>query len=188
MRAGVRLSWRLATAVAFGGTAVLAVVLSGRVPSAALRPASSTGVPQAAAVPACAPAGLRISVGPGYRVAAAVTRYALDFTNVSPAPCLLSGYPRVAAYRGKDIQVGEMAALDRSTAASRILLSPGQTAHASLDAATASARCRPVRAAGLSVVVSSGSGARYIRRPLTACAGGQDYLRVRAIQSGAGIA
>jgi len=58
---------------------------------------------------------------------------------------------------------------------------------ASLDAATASAGCQRVQAAGLSVVVSSGSGARYVRRPLTACAGRRDYLHVRAIQSGSGV-
>src|ERR1700761_4659512 len=127
MRAGARVSWRLATAVAFGATAALAVFVTGNTPArVALEPASAPG---AAPVAQCAVSGLRISVGPGLQVAAAVTRYALEFTNVSRASCTLSGYPQVVAYRGNGIHVGEMAALDRSIAASRIPLSPGQTAH-----------------------------------------------------------
>jgi hypothetical protein len=193
MRPGTRLSLRLAVAVAFGATAALAVILGGRTPvSNALRAVGSAPTRPAGTVAQCAASGLRISIGPGARLAGAVTRYAVDFTNVSGVPCTLAGYPRVAAYQGNHVQVGDRAAYDQSAAAARVLLSPGQTAHASLDAATATARCRPVRASGLSVVVSAGSGPRYVYRPLTACAGqlvdGQAYLRVRAIQSGAGVA
>ena len=116
-----------------------------------------------------------------------ITRYALDFTNISGAPCTLSGYPEVAAYRGADIQVGELAARDTSVPASRILLDPGETAHASLDASVATRQCRPVRAAGLRIIVWPGHvSVSYVRRPLLACAGsGQSYLHVRAIQPGA---
>jgi len=194
MRSGARLSLRLATAVAFGATAALAVILGGRAPvSTALQAtgAARTSPVPATTAPRCPAPGLRISIGPGARLAGEVTRYAVDFTNVSGAPCTLAGYPQVTAYQGNHVRVGDMAAYDQSAASARVLLSPGQTAHASLDAATATARCRPVRASGLSVVVSAGSGPRYVRRPLTACAGrlasGQSYLRVRAIQSGAGV-
>jgi hypothetical protein len=182
---------RLAVAVAFGATAALAVILGGRAPADTALRAAGAAQTSAAPVAQCPASGLRISIGPGARLAGAVTRYAVDFTNVSGAPCTLAGYPQVAAYQGDHVRVGDTAALDQSAAAARVLLSPGQTAHASLDAATATARCRPVRASGLSVVVSAGSGPRYVRRPLTACtsrlAGGQAYLRVRAIQAGAGV-
>ena len=199
MRPGTRLSLRLAVAVAFGATAALAVILGGRVPaSTALRAVGSAHTSTARTSPAgtvaqCSASGLEISIGPGAQLADAVTRYAVDFTNVSGAPCTLAGFPRVAAYQGDHVQVGDMAAYDQSAAAAaRVLLTPGQTAHASLDAATATARCRPVRASGLSVVVSAGSGPRFVRRPLTACSGrlpgGRAYLRVRAIQPGAGVA
>jgi hypothetical protein len=201
MRAGASLGLRIATAVAFGATAVLSVVLSRGAPvDAALTSANGPGAQHAAAsrrpgappaLPArCAPSGLRISLGPGARVSAAMTRYPLDFTNVSGAPCTLTGYPEVAAYQGDDRQVGAAAGRDLSAAAHRILLAPGQTAHAALDASVPAARCGPVRASGLRVVTPGQASARYVRRALTACAAGaprgQDYLRVHAIQSGPG--
>ena len=197
MRTGASLGWRVATAVAFGATAALAVTLSRGVPlDAALTSAKGSGAQHAAvsarplAVTArCAASGLRISLGPGARVSAAITRYPLDFTNVSGAPCTIAGYPEVAAYRGNGAQVGAVAGDDLSAAARRVLLAPGQTAHATLDASVATARCGPVHAAGLRVVTPGQTVARYVRSPLTACAGraprGQEYLRVRAIAAGA---
>ena len=121
---------------------------------------------------------------------AAITRYPLDFTNVSGASCTLAGYPEVAAYRGDGVQVGAAAGDDLSAAARRVLLAPGQTAHATLDASVPAARCGPVHVTGLRVVTPGQTAARYVRRPLTACTAraprGQDYLRVRAIAAGAG--
>jgi hypothetical protein len=142
-----------------------------------------------AAAPRCAVSGLRISVGAGSRVTTAITRYPLDFTNVGGAPCTLTGYPQVAAYQGDGAEVGAAAAMDTSVAALRVVLEPGQTAHASLDASL-SVPCHPVRVAGLRVVPPGQSAARYVKRPLTACAAhapwGEDYLHVRAIQPGTG--
>jgi hypothetical protein len=200
MRAGARLGWRVAAAVAFAATATLAVTLSRGGPlTAALTSAKGPGTQHAVVTPGrrhavatlrCAASGLRISVGPGARVTTAITRYPLDFTNVSDAPCTLSGYPQVAAYGGDGGQVGAAAGHDTSIAAHRILLAPGQTAHASVDAAMPAARCRPVRAAGLRVTPPGQSAPRYIKRPLTTCTAqaprGQHYLRVRAIQPGTG--
>jgi Protein of unknown function (DUF4232) len=194
MRAGTRLGWRLATVLAFGVTAVLAVTLSRGVPaSTVVASAGDAGHAQPGATARCTVSGLRISVSPGAHLTGVVTRYAVEFTNVSRAACTLTGYPQVAAYRGDHVQVGEVAAYDTSVAASRIMLAPGQTAHASLDASLPPAKCRLVRAAGLRIVVSPGdSVVRYVRRPLTACAAGaakgQDYLHVRAIQPGTGEA
>jgi hypothetical protein len=200
MRAGARLGWRVAAAVAFGATAALAVALSRGGPvTAALTSDKGPGAQHAAvvpsprhvaAIPRCAASGLRISLGPGARVTTAITSYPLDFTNVSDAPCTLSGYPQVAAYWGDGGQIGDTAGHDTSIAARLILLAPGQTAHASLDAAMPAARCRPVRASGLRVTPPGQSAARYIKRSLTTCAAqaprGQHYLRVRAIQPGTG--
>jgi hypothetical protein len=198
MRAGASLGLRIATAVAFGATAALAVTLSRGVPlDAALTSAKGADAQHAAAsarplavTARCAASGLRISLGPGARVSAAITRYPLDFTNVSAASCTLAGYPEVAAYRGNGVQVGAVAGDDLSAAAHRVLLGPGQTAHATLDASVPAARCGPVHAAGLRVVAPGQAAARYVRRPLTACTAsasrGQEYLRVRAIAAGAG--
>jgi hypothetical protein len=197
MRAGVRLGWRVATAVAFAATAALAVTLSRGAPvhvaltSQQDRSTQHTAAPRPpTAGSPCAESGLRISLGPGARVTTVITRYPLDFTNVSDSPCTLAGYPEVSAYRGDGIEVGPVAAQDTTVAAIRVLLAPGETAHAALDAQAPAARCRPVRASGLRVVTPGRTAARYVRRPLTACAArasrGENYLRVRAIQPGAG--
>jgi hypothetical protein len=190
MRGGARLGWRLAVPVAFGATVALAVVLSRGAPTAALALQNGPGPRLTTATPRCAVSELRISVGQAARVTTVVTRYALDFTNTSGAPCTLAGYPEVAAYSGDDVQIGQLAAHDTSVAAGRVLLAPGETAHTSLNASVATGRCRPVRAAGLRVMIWPGQKAvSYVRRPLLACAGpagtGQEYLRVRAIQPGA---
>jgi hypothetical protein len=204
MRAGASLGLRIAAAVAFGATAALAVTLNRgaplhaalasekgqkapRVATATRSPAAATRSP--ATAPRCAGSGLRISVGAGSRVTTVTTRYALDFTNVGGAPCTLTGYPQVAAYQGEGTEVGDAAVMDTSVTALRVVLAPGQTAHASLDASL-SVRCRPVRVAGLRVVPPGQSAARYVKRSLTACAAhvpwGEDYLQVRAIQPGSG--
>jgi hypothetical protein len=210
MRAGASLGLRIATAVAFGATAALAVILNHSAPvhaalasekakkatpaaaahsSAAATQSTAVTTQSPATAPRCAVSGLRISVGAGSRVTTAMTRYPLDFTNVSRASCTLTGYPQVAAYQGDDKEVGDAAAMDTSVEVLRVVLAPGQTAHASLDASL-SARCRPVRVAGLRVVSPGQSAARYVKRSLTACAAhapsGEDYLHVHAIQPGNG--
>jgi Domain of unknown function (DUF4232) len=193
MRARASLLWRAVTAVAFGVTAALAVTLNGGAPvNAALTSVKgTTGAPHPSppVTARCAAAGLRISLGPGARLTAALTRYPLEFTNVSGARCVLAGYPQVAAYRGDGVLFGPAAVRDPSVPGRRILLAPGQTAHAVLDA-IAPARCRPVRASGLRVVAPGQTAARYVRQPLTTCAvraaRGQQDLLVGAIQPGVG--
>jgi hypothetical protein len=223
MRAGERLGWRVATAVVFGATAALAVIVSRGAPmNASLISAKGANGGQATASasadpdavpPQCAISRLRLSVGPGVRVAAQITRgvpagatqpaatpaakhgeamvaalirYRLDFTNVSRLPCTMTGYPQVAADQNGAV-VGGAAAHDTTVVAHRLLLAPGQTVHASLDATVPSPRCRPVRASGLRVAPPGQSSARFLRRPMTACtARGQVYLHVRAVQAGEG--
>jgi len=198
MRAGASLGWRVATAMAFVATAALAVTLTRGAPLhvalASEKGASTQHAPVSpqpvAATGRCAVSGLRISLGPGARVTTMITQYPLDFTNVSRSPCTLVGYPEVSAYRGDHVQVGPDAAPDTAVVASRVLLAPGGTAHAALDATAPQTRCRPVRASGLRVVMPGQTAARYVPRPLTTCAArvyrGQYYLHVRAIQAGPG--
>jgi hypothetical protein len=211
--------------VVFGATAALAVMVSRGAPTHASqisaqgadggRAAASASV---AVAPQCAISRLRLSVGPGVRVAAQITRgiggkaagpaaeptgtkstgtkhgeavvaalirYRLDFTNVSRLPCTMTGYPQVAADRD-GVLVGGAAAHDTTVVAHRLLLAPGQTVHAALDATVPTPRCHPVRASGLRVAPPGQSSARYLHRPLTACtARGHVYLHVRAVQAGA---
>jgi hypothetical protein len=86
MRTGASLGWRIATAVAFGATAALAVTLSRGVPlhaaltsdkGADAQHAAASARPASAAVTArCAASGLRISMGPGARVTTCTVRAA----------------------------------------------------------------------------------------------------------------
>ena len=200
MRGGASLGWRVGTAVAFGATAALAVTLSEGAPiNAALASDKGAGAAHATASPGptavtarCVAAGLRISLGPGAPAGTAVTRYRLEFTNMSAKPCTLAGYPEVTAYTGDAVQVGPAAVHDTSGAVRRVLLAPGQSAHAVLDTATPAARCRLVRASGLRVITPDQAAARYVRRPFTACAAcavaGENYLLVHAIQPDVGAA
>jgi len=195
MRASVRFGWRVAAIAAFAATAALAVTLSRGAPMpAALTTARHVTKQHAAATPRCATSRLHISVGTAASTGASalgVTRYRLEFTNVSGATCALSGYPQVAAYRD-GAQVGNAAVLDTTDAARRVLLAPGESAHAAVIASVSPGACRPVRAAGLRVVPPGQSEARYIGHALTACSAAgpaaQAFLRVRAVEPGTGIA
>ncbi len=197
MRASARLGWRVAAAAAFAATAALAVTLSRGAPmraalTSAKHPTSTTA---SAGAPRCATSRLHISVGTAASTGARtlrITQYRLEFTNVSGAACVLSGYPQVAAYRGDGTQVGNAAVRAAGTAPRRVLLAPGATAHAALVASIAPHSCAPVIAAGLRVVPPGQSAARYIGHALTACSAvgphSPVYLRVRAVEPGAGAA
>lgn len=200
MRAAARLGWRATAVVAFAATAALAVTLTRGAPMhAALIATRHPGQARAHdAAPRCAASGLRVSLDADTSTARGlgleVTRYAVDFTNVSGVRCALGGYPEVAAYRGNGVQVGNAAAADTTAAAHRVVLAPGATARASVTAIVAGAvsasagGCRPVVAAGLRVA-PPGRGRpapRYIRHSLLACSAAGPrapvFLRVRAVQ------
>ena len=205
MRTSVRVAWRVAAAVAFAGTAALAVTLTRGAPvHVSLISAHDSG--QAAGrhavpgVPRCAPSRLDISIVgrivPATRVLANhqhmyLVTMPVDFTNVSGAACTLSGYPQVSAYRAGGAQVGNAAILDTSVTAQRIVLAPGASAHAAVVESVSADRCRPVAATGLRVVPPGMDVARYVRHAITACsAAGRKapvFLHVRAVQPGAGV-
>ena len=199
MTASVRLGWRVAAIAAFAATAALAVSLTqgGSTPAALTSAKNVTKQRAAEGAPRCATPRLRISVGTGAGTGAStgtstgasaprVTRYRLDFTNVSGGTCTLSGYPEVAAYRGDGAQIGNEAGRDTSVAARHIVLAPGASAHAAITASISRGPCRPVDAAGLRVVPPGQKAASYIRHTLRACSAAGPrapvFLRVRAVQ------
>jgi len=199
MTASVRLGWRVAAIAAFAATAALAVSLTqgGSTPAALTSAKNVTKQRAAEGAPRCATPRLRISVGTGAGTgtstgtstgasAPRVTRYRLDFTNVSGVTCTLSGYPEVAAYRGDGAQIGNEAGRDTSVAARHIVLAPGASAHAAITASVSRGPCRPVDAAGLRVVPPGQKAASYIRHTLRACSAAGPrapvFLRVRAVQ------
>jgi hypothetical protein len=205
MTASVRLGWRVAAIAAFAATAALAVSLTqgGSTPAALTSAKHVTKQRAAGGAPRCATSRLRISVGTGTGTSTGastgtstgastgasplrVTRYRLEFTNVSGVKCTLSGYPEVAAYRGDGAQIGNEAGRDTSMAARHIVLAPGASAHAAITANVSRGPCRPVDAAGLRVVPPGQKAASYIRHTLRACSAAGPrapvFLRVRAVQ------
>ena len=205
MTASVRLGWRVAAIAAFAATAALAVSLTqgGSTPAALTSAKHVTKQRAAGGAPRCATPRLRVSVGTGTGAstgtstgastgtstgasAPRVTRYRLDFTNVSGVTCTLSGYPEVAAYRGDGAQIGNEAGRDTSVAARHIVLAPGASAHAAVTASVSRGPCEPVVAAGLRVVPPGQAAASYIRHTLRACSAAGPrapvFLRVRAVQ------
>jgi hypothetical protein len=196
MRASVRLGWRVAAIAAFAATAALAVTLSRGAPMpTALTSARHVTKQHAAAPPRCATSRLHISVGTAASTGAralGITRYRLEFTNVSGVTCTLSGYPEVAAYRSDGAMVGNAAIPDTTVTVHRVLLAPGESAYAAVTASVSPGACRPVIAAGLRVVPPGQSQARYIRHALKACSaagpGAPSFLRARAVQPGTGVA
>jgi hypothetical protein len=197
MRTSVRVAWRVLAAVAFAGTAALAVTLTRGAPAhvslISARSAGPTGEHAASGIARCAPSGLDISIASraAARAASHSATFHVDFTNISGAACTLSGYPEVSAYLAGGAQVGNAAVLDRSATASRIMLAPGATAHAAVVESVPSGRCSPVAATGLRVVLPGQDVARYVRHPIVACsAAGHKapvFLRVQAVQPGAGV-
>jgi hypothetical protein len=193
--------WRIAAALAFGATAVLAVGLarggslnaslasgpgsSGALGSASVRVGHDER--QAVATPRCGTSRLRITARAGDRAG----QYIVEFTNVSGAACSLRGYPSVYAYGPGQRELGAMAALDASAAVRPVVLGRGKSAASPVAAVAPSLparRCRPVTAAGLRVVPPGDRAGRLVRQSLTACsAGGTDapvFLRVRPVQPG----
>ena len=191
MRAAVRLAWQGTAVLAFGATAALAVTLN----RPALAPAVITTATHAARLtPKCTVARLAISLAPAPETLPAGTRYPVEFTNTSAAPCTLTGFPRVAAYGARGVayaQVGNAAVQVESATEHRIVLRPGATAHSDVDLSTAGLpqkACKKVTATGLRVVAPGETTPRYLRHKMTACSArgpkAPAYLRVRAVQAG----
>ncbi len=201
MRAGALLGLRATVAVAFVATAALAVTLSRGGPTDARsprprraarsrRPRCGRARPPARGRRAAPPPGCASPSGRAPRVPAGVSGTRSTSPTSRPPP---ARWPATRRSRRTGGTAPRSATPPRRTPRSSPSAScsaPGQTAHAALDAAPL-ARCRPVRATGCAWWCRRArSGARYVRRSLTACAAraarGQAYLRVHAIQPGPG--
>jgi hypothetical protein len=190
MRAAVRLAWRGTAVLAFGATAALAVILN----KPALAPAAITTASHAQPTPKCTLHGLAISLAPAPRTRPAGTRFPLEFTNTSAAPCTLTGFPQVAAYDARGAayaQVGNAAVQADSVTAHRVVLGPGASAHSDVDLSIIGLpqkACKKVTAAGLRVIAPGETTPRYLRHKMSACSArgpqAPAYLRVRAVQAG----
>lgn len=189
------IGWRVIAAVAFAGTAALAVTLT-RVPA---HPAAATLSSNLTQVP-CAPSGLKAWVGLGTTGSppgtgqrpqlVAGTTYTLEFTNVSSRACRLHGYPQVTAYAGAPI--GSAAVDDTSVRPQPVVLAPGATAHAVLRI-TGTGRfqataCAQVTAPELRVMLPDQARPSFVAIRLAACSRkGPAFMSVQPIQPRPGV-
>ena len=195
-------AWRVIAAVAFAGTAALAVTLS----RAPVRPAHAALSSHLIQSP-CATSGLEAWLGlaqtagstsvtgTGDRLEPGGTYYTLEFTNVSARVCSLYGYPDVSAYAGDQvggIQIGSVAADDTSVRPRPVTLAPGQTAHSVLRVTSTGTfqptACAQVTAPELRVVVPDQVRPAFVPIHVFACSKrGPRFLSVEAIRPRPGI-
>jgi hypothetical protein len=195
------IAWRVTAAVAFAGTAALAVALS-RAPA---RPEHASLSSNLTSSP-CAASGLQAWLGLattgsasvtgiGERVEPGRTYYTLEFTNVSARACSLDGYPVVSAYaegRAGGSQLGSTATWDTSVRPQPVTLAPGQTAHSVLGVTSTrtfqSTACAQVTASELRVTLPDQVRPSFVPIDVAACSKpGPEFLTVQAIQPRAGI-
>jgi Protein of unknown function (DUF4232) len=196
------IAWRVTAAVAFAGTAALAVALS-RAPARpehASLSSNLTGSPCAAsrleAWLGLATPGSASVTGTGDRVVPGRTYYTLEFTNVSARACSLYGFPEVSAYAGGraggESQIGSAATWDTSVRPQPVTLAPGQTAHSVLRVTSTQTflptACAQVTASELRVTLPDQVRASFVPIHVSACSKrGPEFLTVQPIQPRAGI-
>ena len=157
-----------------------------------------TGAPGAGGSRSTAPARcligqLRVKLDTAAAGVAAGTSYLpVDFTNAGPARCALDGFPQVTIAAGRGgARIGAPASVDRSLAATAVVLGARGTAHIWIHLADVAnlptAACRPVTAAGLRVSLPGQRRAAFVSHRLTSCAkpvSGTDLMIVGPFQPG----
>jgi Protein of unknown function (DUF4232) len=166
-----RIAFLLAATATAGGPA-------GPVPTAAAR---------YSAAPNCATAQLVVWLDTTAGHAAGSTYYTLEFTNLSPSACTLTGYPGVSAFDLRGRMIGSPAARNPAHPVRPVTLRPGAAATAVLQIVDAHnfqrAACRSTTAAGLRVYPPNQSAAKMVPFPFLACLRiGPHYLTVEAVR------
>lgn len=159
-------------------------------------PADSSGTPQAdAAGIAVAPRGDACHVGQlridtaGETGAAGSTVTSVRFTNTSPAPCTLFGFPGISLVaNGGETPLGKPAQRDSHATPELVTLAPGAQGAADLRLSRAELRpaqtCRPTQADGLRVFPPGDTGSVVLPiTPVSACQGDVALLTVRPVRA-----
>ena len=174
----------LCTAALAAGCASTGSSASGQAASATpAQPASSSpATPAANATPsaspsvaACATSDLHGTVVLGQGGAAAgSTFYPLNLTNNSQRPCSLFGYPGVSFVTGPSgSQIGQPATRNPAVPPATVVLSPGRTAHVTLQVVDAlnysKSACQPVKAHWIKVFPPGQFSALYVKFTALTC-------------------
>ena len=165
--------------------------VAGGSPTSSPTTPSTTPAPTSAGPAECGSAGLHVKVGPG-NGAAGTAYYNIDLVNESGSTCFVQGYPGVSlvsAGSNAGSQIGADAKRDPVTPPRRIVLAPGQTAHAVLGVADAgnfpSSKCNPVSAHWLKVYPPDQTVALYAPFTTQTCASTSTAtLRITTISAG----
>ncbi len=124
---------------------------------------------------ACATSDLRGTVVLGQGGAAAgSTFYPLNLTNNSQSPCSLFGYPGVSFVTGPSgSQIGQPATRNPEVPPATVVLSPGRTAHVTLQVVDAlnysKSACQPVKAHWIKVFPPGQFSALYVKFTALTC-------------------
>jgi hypothetical protein len=177
------IAWRVIAAVAFAGTAALAVMLT-RAPAQ-----DHATLSDDSGLSACAAFSLEA------RQAAGSTVYTLEFTNISAHSCDLYGYPDVSAYVGGQAagaQLGTAAAHDTSVRPRPVVLAPGDTAHSVLRVNRVGGlrreACGQVTAREIRVALPPRGRPAFASVRFPACSRkGPTFMSVQPIQARAGV-
>lgn len=151
--------------------------------SAATSAGGSTGPtsqPASARSGECLADDLKLTIGPGNGAAGSIY-YPLEFTNTGSAACTMYGYPGVAfvtktgGTAAGGTVLGQPAFRNAAFTPKLVTLTPGATAHASLQVQAAQnypvATCKPVTGHWLQVYPPESKAAEYLRFSAVTCAG-----------------
>ena len=202
-RAGAAAALLCTVALAAGCASTSNSSASGQAASAS--PAKSASPSPAAAsasasasVAACATTDLNGTVVVGQGGAAAGSAYyPLNLTNNSKSSCSLSGYPGVSFVTGPSggSQIGQPATRNPAITPSTVVLSPGQTAHVTIQVVDAlnysKSACQPVKAHWLKIFPPGQFSALYVKFTALTCSAKLpgnlgSPLTVDAVKGGAG--
>jgi len=160
-------------ASAAASTASAASTPSGSPSSAAAT--TPTAPPSTPSAPACSTADLSATVNtsPG-GAAAGSTYYPLNLTNTSKSSCYLYGYPGVSFVTAPSGSlIGQPASRNPAVVPSTVILSPGGTAHVTVQVVDAlnysKSACKPVTAHWLKLFPPGQFTALYVKFSATTC-------------------
>jgi hypothetical protein len=174
-------------ALSVGVAVGLTLGLVGTAAATSTSPVEHASAAAAASTPRCAISGLVIWLDTRGEGTAGATFYYVEFTNLSPNACTLSGYLRVSGINLDGRQLGSEGAPYSTAKSGEVVLASGARASMALritdvDNFTPSA-CYKVTAAGLRVYAPSQSSFKVVPFPFDACSRtGPIYLHELAVQ------
>jgi len=187
MRLLARTPQRIAAAVAIAAAGVLLPAAALAAPALSGSPATSAAAGGAPPIPVCHGPRHQVWLGLGEGAAGMNQTFVpIEFSNLSPHPCLLTGSPTVAVFSGHG-QVGNAAATGPSQRS--VVVQPGGTAHVILHIEFPSPlgpRCNPKM--GELHIKLGGMSTDLLGYPVAQCRNTNlNLLTVDPIHSGVGV-